>query len=64
MKQMKSKFLITGPPRCGKSTLISRLIDYLLNKYTIQGFLTPEVRKEGKRIGFDIYDIYSKKRKI
>ncbi len=60
---MKPKILITGPPRCGKSTLISELLDYFFNKnYTIHGFLTPEVREEGKRIGFDIKDIYSEER--
>ena len=57
---MSSKILITGPPRCGKSTLISKLIDYYRKKNSIiRGFLTPEVKKEGNRIGFDIVDIYS-----
>lgn len=61
---MKKKVLITGPPRCGKSTLISELIDYYINKknYIIYGFLTPEVRESGNRIGFDILDIYSGKK--
>ena len=60
---MKSKILITGPPKCGKSTLISELLKYFFNKnYTIHGFLTPELRKEGKRVGFDIEDIHSRKR--
>lgn len=59
--KLKPKILITGPPRCGKSTLISKSLDYFSEKnYTIHGFLTPEVREEGKRIGFDIKDIYSK----
>ncbi|GAH85681.1 unnamed protein product, partial [marine sediment metagenome] len=55
------KILITGPPRCGKSTLISKLIEYYNNKkdYTIYGFLTPEIRERGNRIGFNIVDIYS-----
>lgn len=60
---MKSKILITGPPRCGKSTLISKLICYFTNKdYIIHGFLTPEIRKNNKRIGFDAEDINSKMR--
>ncbi|MHA2035733.1 MAG: nucleoside-triphosphatase [Promethearchaeota archaeon] len=61
---MNQKILITGPPRCGKSTLISKLIEYYRVKknYTIYGFLTPEVRKSGNRIGFDIQDIFSKGR--
>lgn len=57
---MYSKILITGPPRCGKSTLIKKLISYYKSKnFIIEGFLTPEVQKEGKRIGFDIEDIQS-----
>lgn len=55
------KVLITGPPKCGKSTLISRLIKHYSN-YIIYGFITPEVRKDAKRIGFDIIDIYSNER--
>lgn len=58
---MNRKILITGPPRCGKSTLISKLIKYYTNEknYVIYGFLTPEIREHGNRIGFDIVDIYS-----
>jgi nucleoside-triphosphatase len=57
---MKPKILITGPPRCGKSTLISKLITYFLEKkLIIQGFLTPEIKKAGMREGFDILDIES-----
>ena len=60
---MTEKVLITGPPRCGKSTLISKLIEYYNNKkdYTIYGFLTPEIKERGNRIGFNIADIYSGK---
>jgi len=48
-----SKILITGPPRIGKSTLIKDLIEYFEKQnLTIDGFLTPELRREGKRIGF------------
>ncbi|MFX0001028.1 MAG: NTPase [Candidatus Hodarchaeota archaeon] len=57
---MSNKILITGPPRCGKSTLISKLIKYFSERNSIiYGFLTPEVREHGNRIGFDILDIYS-----
>lgn len=60
---MNPKILITGPPRCGKSTLISKLIEHYLQKnFKIYGFLTPEVKKKNKREGFDVEDIYSKKR--
>lgn len=60
---MKMKILVTGPPRCGKSTLISKLIDFFSAiKTPLRGFLTPEVRKKNNRIGFDIEDIMTKKR--
>jgi len=60
---MNKKILITGPPRCGKSSLISKLIEYYTTEknYIIFGFLTPEVREGGNRIGFNIVDIYSGK---
>jgi len=58
---MNKKILITGPPRCGKSTLISKLIEYytIEKNYIVYGFLTPEVRESGNRIGFDVVDVCS-----
>lgn len=56
---MEPKILISGPPRSGKSTLIQMLIRKIREKYDILGFLTPEVRKGGNRIGFDIQSIDS-----
>ncbi|MFX1489108.1 MAG: nucleoside-triphosphatase [Promethearchaeota archaeon] len=52
---MTTKILLTGPPRCGKSTLIMKVINYCKeNEITVDGFLTPEVKEGNKRIGFDI----------
>ncbi|TFG07064.1 MAG: hypothetical protein EU539_05970 [Promethearchaeota archaeon] len=60
---MKKKVLITGPPRVGKSTLISRLIShYSLKGYGITGFLTPEVKVDNKRIGFDALEIQTNRK--
>lgn len=57
---MKAKVLISGPPRCGKSTLISNLINYYnLKGYKVHGFITPEVRVKNQRIGFDCTEISS-----
>ncbi len=60
---MGFKILITGAPRCGKSTLISKLINELKDEKSLFGFLTPEIRKKGRRIGFDLQDINSGKRR-
>lgn len=58
---MNQKIIITGPPKSGKSTLISRLISYYSQKdIKIEGFITPEVIDKNKRIGFDAIDINSK----
>jgi len=54
---MTVKIIIIGPPRSGKTTLINILIEKLKTKYEISGFLTPEVRKKGRRIGFDVKSI-------
>jgi len=52
---MRKHFFITGPPRSGKTTLISKFFHYLKKQeVSIQGFFTPEVTIGGKRIGFDI----------
>lgn len=60
---MSVKILITGPPRCGKSTLISKLINFYSQKeHNIYGFITPEVKKDDRRLGFDVQELDTKKR--
>ena len=44
--------LLTGPPRCGKSTLIEKLIKQIHRPAT--GFFTREMKKKGRRVGFSI----------
>jgi nucleoside-triphosphatase len=46
--------LLTGPPRCGKTTLVERVVEALEGRLMVAGFLTREVREEGDRTGFDI----------
>ena len=48
----RNNLLFTGPPRCGKTTLISRIVPRLRASST--GFLTREIREKGKRVGFSI----------
>ena len=49
---MSRNILVTGPPRCGKSTLIERVVGRIHKPMT--GFFTREMRQKGKRVGFSI----------
>lgn len=48
----KTNILITGPPRCGKSTLIKKVVSRIESPLT--GFFTLEMRNKGQRVGFSI----------
>lgn len=52
MKMRVSNIFLTGPPRCGKSTLIEKLIGRIEKPMT--GFFTREIREKGRRTGFSI----------
>ncbi len=53
MNVRKKSILLTGPPGCGKTTLIKRVIKQLRD-LRMQGFYTEEVRgNDGKRVGFN-----------
>jgi nucleoside-triphosphatase len=47
-----TKILITGPPGCGKTTLLKEVI--LDSKQRFAGFFTGELRGSGQRVGFEI----------
>ncbi len=57
MENNEHNIFITGPPRSGKSTLIGEVIDELNLK--AEGLRTPEIRKEGQRVGFKLLDVKS-----
>jgi nucleoside-triphosphatase len=58
-KTLQSKnILVTGPPRCGKSTLIEKLVQRLTGSVT--GFFTSEIREGTRRVGFSISTIDGK----
>jgi len=50
--------LLTGPPRCGKSTVIEKLVKQISRPVT--GFFTREIREKGKRVGFSIITLDGK----
>jgi nucleoside-triphosphatase len=50
---LKAKnILLTGLPRCGKSTLIQKIVQR--GRRPMTGFFTSEIRDRGKRVGFSI----------
>lgn len=52
------KFFISGPPGVGKTTVFLRVIELLRSDgLRIGGFICPEVRKSGRRVGFKIIDL-------
>jgi len=48
----KSNILVTGPPGCGKSTVIEKVINGMEGPAT--GFFTREIKEKGRRVGFSI----------
>jgi nucleoside-triphosphatase THEP1 len=50
--------LLTGPPRCGKSTVIEKLVNRIQRPAT--GFFTREIREKGRRVGFSILTLDGK----
>jgi|YNPBryantNP2012_1023418.scaffolds.fasta_scaffold38244_1 nucleoside-triphosphatase len=52
MAQGARKVLLTGPPGCGKSTLIRRIVGQIRGPKV--GFYTAEIRQGRERVGFSI----------
>ncbi len=52
------RFLIEGPPKIGKTTVIGRLVSLLGEQHIrVGGFLTQERRQHGRRVGFVVQDL-------
>jgi len=51
MSSGPARILLTGPPGCGKTTAIMRIVEQL-GCPKVAGFYTQEIRQGGKRLGF------------
>jgi len=59
------KIFLTGLSGSGKSTVLIKTIELLKEKNPkIGGITTPEIRKQGKRIGFSVKDVFTGKEGI
>ena len=59
----KGKYLLTGSPGSGKSTVMSRCAEQLCALgITVGGISTPEIRRGGRRVGFSVVDLASGRR--
>jgi nucleoside-triphosphatase len=47
----RKNVLLTGPPGCGKTTVVRRVIERLRGQ-RLAGFYTQEIRQHGQRVGF------------
>src|SRR5262249_46734068 len=55
--------LLTGPPACGKTTAVRRLIERLPG-LRLAGFYTAELREHGGRVGFEAVGIATGRRAL
>ena len=51
-EQSIKNLLLTGPPGCGKTTVMRCLIERL-DGLRLAGFYTQEIREQGQRVGFE-----------
>ena len=55
--------LITGPPGVGKTTLLNKIKKKIKDMgHSTGGMYCPEIREEGRRTGFEIIDIASRRK--
>jgi len=55
---MPNNYLVTGPPRSGKTTVVQTVVDRLEARgYRAGGVYCPEIREDGERVGFEIVDV-------
>jgi nucleoside-triphosphatase len=54
-----TRILLSGPPRCGKTTVVMGVVARL--EGSAAGFYTRELRQEGRRVGFEIVTLDGEK---
>lgn len=55
---MTRNYLVTGPPRSGKTTVLERTVTALPGSgLSVGGVVSPERRRDGQRVGFGIRDV-------
>ena len=60
---MGRRFLLTGIPGSGKSTVVRRCVERLrAGGLTVGGISTPEVRRGGRRVAFEVVDLATGRR--
>jgi nucleoside-triphosphatase len=52
MSHEPQRILLTGPPGCGKTTAVMKIVGALQGRRTMAGFYTEEIREAGQRRGF------------
>ncbi len=57
-KNPPPRLLLTGPPQCGKTTVVRRVTKNFPGR--VAGFFTREVRVAGRRVGFEIVTLDGK----
>ncbi len=53
---MHAHFFLTGPPGCGKTTLVVKIAE-ALKEAQPAGFYTRELREGGRRVGFELVSL-------
>jgi len=60
MPRLSKNLLLTGPPGCGKTTVIRRVLEQLHDR-RLTDFYTQEIRRGDQRIGFEILGLSGKR---
>lgn len=61
MNQQAKALLLTGVPGSGKTTIVKKVVGALSDR-RIRGFVTAEIRRAGRRVGFELSTFAGRKR--